>query len=44
MVAEIQIGVVLFMFIVGMEVNVQHVREKGSAGVMTGPLLSLVKK
>jgi Kef-type K+ transport system membrane component KefB len=29
-----QIGVVLFMFIVGMEVNVQHVREKGSAAVM----------
>ena len=29
-----QIGVVLFMFIVGMEVNVQHLREKGSAAVM----------
>ena len=29
-----QIGVVLFMFVVGMEVNVQHVREKGSASVM----------
>lgn len=29
-----QIGVVLFMFTVGMEVNVQHVREKGSAAVM----------
>ena len=29
-----QIGVVLFMFIVGMEVNVQHVREKGSAAVL----------
>src|SRR5690349_9046806 len=29
-----QIGVVLFMFIVGMELNVQHVREKGSAAVM----------
>jgi K+:H+ antiporter len=29
-----QIGVVLFMFIVGMELNVQYVREKGSAAVM----------
>jgi Kef-type K+ transport system membrane component KefB len=29
-----QIGVVLFMFIVGMELNVRHVREKGSAAVM----------
>jgi Kef-type K+ transport system membrane component KefB len=29
-----QIGVVLFMFIVGMELNVMHVREKGSAAVM----------
>ena len=29
-----QIGVVLFMFIVGMEVNIQHLREKGSAAVM----------
>jgi Kef-type K+ transport system membrane component KefB len=29
-----QIGVVLFMFTVGMELNVQHVREKGSAAVM----------
>jgi K+:H+ antiporter len=29
-----QIGVVLFMFIVGMELNVQHLREKGSAAVM----------
>jgi Kef-type K+ transport system membrane component KefB len=29
-----QIGVVLFMFTVGMEVNIQHVREKGSAAVM----------
>lgn len=29
-----QIGVVLFMFTVGMEVNLQHVREKGSAAVM----------
>src|SRR4051812_16422423 len=29
-----QIGVVLFMFIVGMELNVQQVREKGSAAVM----------
>lgn len=29
-----QIGVVLFMFIVGMELNIQHVREKGSAAVM----------
>ena len=29
-----QVGVVLFMFIVGMEVNVRNVREKGSAAVM----------
>lgn len=29
-----QIGVVLFMFIVGMEVNIQQLREKGSAAVM----------
>ncbi|HEY0729624.1 MAG TPA: cation:proton antiporter, partial [Pyrinomonadaceae bacterium] len=29
-----QIGVVLFMFTVGMELNVRHVREKGSAAVM----------
>src|ERR1044072_8614207 len=29
-----QIGVGLFMFIVGMEVNVQQLREKGSAAVM----------
>src|ERR1044071_2410394 len=29
-----QIGVVLFMFVVGMELNVQHIREKGSAAVM----------
>ena len=29
-----QIGVVLFMFIVGMELNVRHLREKGSAAVM----------
>ncbi|HKR21109.1 MAG TPA: cation:proton antiporter [Pyrinomonadaceae bacterium] len=29
-----QIGVVLFMFVVGMELNVRHVREKGSAAVM----------
>ncbi len=29
-----QIGVVLFMFIVGMEVNIQHLREKGTAAVM----------
>lgn len=29
-----QIGVVLFMFVVGMELNVQHVREKGSTAVM----------
>jgi Kef-type K+ transport system membrane component KefB len=29
-----QIGVVLFMFIVGMELNLQHLREKGSAAVM----------
>jgi Kef-type K+ transport system membrane component KefB len=29
-----QIGVVLFMFVVGMELNVQHLREKGSAAVM----------
>ncbi len=29
-----QIGVVLFMFIVGMELDVRHVREKGSAALM----------
>ena len=29
-----QIGVVLFMFIVGMELNVRHVKEKGSAAVL----------
>jgi Kef-type K+ transport system membrane component KefB len=29
-----QIGVVLFMFTVGMELNIQHLREKGSAAVM----------
>ena len=29
-----QLGVVLFMFIVGMELNVRHVKEKGSAAVM----------
>jgi Kef-type K+ transport system membrane component KefB len=29
-----QIGVVLFMFIVGTELNVRHLREKGSAAVM----------
>lgn len=29
-----QIGVVLFMFVVGMELNIQHVREKGSTAVM----------
>ena len=29
-----QIGVVLFMFIVGMELNVRYIREKGSAAVM----------
>src|SRR5215217_757896 len=29
-----QIGVVLFMFIVGMELNVRHLREKGSTAVM----------
>lgn len=29
-----QIGVVLFMFIVGTELNVRHIREKGSAAVM----------
>ena len=29
-----QIGVVLFMFVVGMELNVQHLREKGSTAVM----------
>jgi Kef-type K+ transport system membrane component KefB len=29
-----QIGVVLFMFVVGMELNVKHLREKGSAAVM----------
>ena len=29
-----QLGVVLFMFVVGMELNVRHVKEKGSAAVM----------
>ena len=29
-----QIGVVFFMFVVGMELNVRHVRERGSASVM----------
>ena len=29
-----QIGVVLFMFIVGMELNIQQLREKGSAAIM----------
>lgn len=29
-----QIGVVIFMFIVGMEVDVQHLREKGSTAIM----------
>ena len=29
-----QIGVVLFMFVVGMELNVKHVKERGSAAVM----------
>ena len=29
-----QIGVVLFMFVVGMELNVRHVKERGSAAVM----------
>ncbi|HEX6046944.1 MAG TPA: cation:proton antiporter [Pyrinomonadaceae bacterium] len=29
-----QIGVVLFMFVVGMELNIQHLREKGTAAVM----------
>ncbi|HEU4768730.1 MAG TPA: cation:proton antiporter [Pyrinomonadaceae bacterium] len=29
-----QIGVVLFMFVVGMELNVRHLRERGSAAVM----------
>ena len=29
-----QIGVVLFMFIVGMELDIQHLREKASAAVM----------
>ncbi|HSL55853.1 MAG TPA: cation:proton antiporter [Pyrinomonadaceae bacterium] len=29
-----QLGVVLFMFTVGMELNIQHLREKGSAAVM----------
>ena len=29
-----QIGVVLFMFVVGMEVNVKHLREKGTAAIM----------
>lgn len=29
-----QIGVVLFMFVVGMELNIRHLREKGTAAVM----------
>ena len=29
-----QIGVVLFMFVVGMEVDIEHLREKASAAVM----------
>src|SRR5829696_10431698 len=29
-----QIGVVLFMFVVGMELDIRHLREKGSAAVM----------
>ena len=29
-----QIGVVIFMFLVGMEVNIQHLRERGTAAVM----------
>jgi len=29
-----QVGVVLFMFVVGMELNVQHVRQRGSTAVM----------
>ena len=29
-----QIGVVLFMFVVGMELNVQHLRDKGPAAIM----------
>ena len=29
-----QLGVVFFMFIVGMELNIQHVRDKGTAAVM----------
>ena len=29
-----QIGVVLFMFVVGMELNTRHLREKGTAAVM----------
>ncbi len=29
-----QIGVVLFMFVVGMELDVQHVREKASTAIM----------
>jgi Kef-type K+ transport system membrane component KefB len=29
-----QVGVVLFMFVVGMELDVRHLREKGSAAVM----------
>jgi Kef-type K+ transport system membrane component KefB len=29
-----QIGVVLFMFVVGMELDVRHIREKGSTAVM----------
>ena len=29
-----RIGVVIFMFLVGMEVNIQHLRERGTAAVM----------
>ena len=29
-----QIGVVLFMFVVGMELNIQHLRERGTSAVM----------
>jgi Kef-type K+ transport system membrane component KefB len=29
-----QIGVVIFMFLVGMELNIQHLREKGTSAVM----------
>src|SRR6185369_1228539 len=29
-----QLGVVLFMFVVGMELNLTHIREKGSASIM----------